>query len=68
MSQTLEIPLVFTGNARADVLVDENDPLELLMATEDLDDDMFAHVSGFPSRSACLSAWTGRIYGRRDDY
>ena len=67
-AQTLQIPLQFTGHRYADISIDDNDPLALLIALEDRDDAFdWSTLSGFPSRCAMLSAWTGRIYGRRED-
>lgn len=67
MRQTLEIPLRFTNNRIADIAIDENDPLQMLLETEELEEDLFTRLSGYPSRSAYCSAWIGRIYGNRYD-
>lgn len=67
--QTMQVPLQFVGTRHADISIDDNDPLNLLIALEDRDDAFdWAKYSGYPSRCAMLSSWVGRIYGNgRDD-
>jgi len=68
-ARSMEVPLRFLGNARADLAIDDNDPLTLLCEAEGLADDEIAAISPYPNRCAMLSAWVGRIYNeRREDY
>jgi hypothetical protein len=59
---SMEVPLRFLGSDHADIAIDDNDPLTLLCAAEEMEDDVIAAISPYPSRCAMLSAWVGRIY------
>lgn len=68
MSASMTVDIRYVGFARngrsahIDCVVDENDPLELLMAMEDRDDAEWDQINAYPSRSALVADWLGRVY------